>query len=227
MAAIAQETPQEHHGPVHHQFENIVQQNEAYAIGMWTFLVTEIMFFGALFLSYGLYRWRYPVDFSRVHEELNINLGAFNTTVLLVSSFSMALGVHFAQLKDRAKVLKALSVTIACAFTFLVVKYFEYGAKLEHHLFPGANFRPEAEHLHGGNPNVAQMFYSLYFAMTGLHGIHVLVGILVIGFLMLLWVKKNPLVTEDFMPTEMIGLYWHFVDLVWIFLFPLYYLIPK
>src|SRR5579871_5688740 len=144
MATITHEFEEEEHAHQHgalwHQFENIEQQNECYAVGMWSFLVTEVMFFGALFLTYCLFRWRYPVDFYLVHEELDWKLGAFNTTVLLFSSFTMALAVHFAQLKKRNPVLINLAITIACAFTFLGVKYIEYSAKFEHHLFPGQNF---------------------------------------------------------------------------------------
>ncbi len=228
-ATVSKDEPmmEEHHGLPYHQFEDIDQQNESYMVGMWTFLVTEVMFFGALFLVYCLFRWKYSADFTAAHHELNITMGAANTTVLLFSSFTMVMAVHFAQLKQKAKVLPFLGATIACAATFLVVKYFEYSQKFEHHLYPGQNFKPEAMHLHGANPNAAQLFYSMYFAMTGLHAIHIIAGILVIGALMLFWVKDNPLVTEDFMPTEMVGLYWHFVDLVWIFLFPLFYLIPS
>lgn len=217
---------EEHHGPLHHQFEDIDQQNETYAIGMWSFLVTEIMFFGALFLTYCLFRWKYPLDFYRAHEELDTFKGALNTGVLLFSSFTMVLGVHYAQLKNRTGVLRALGITIVCACVFLFVKYLEYSVKFEHHLFPGPNFNTQ-EHLHGANPNAAQLFYCMYFAMTGLHAVHIIVGILIIGALARLWYLRKPSVTEDFMATEMVGLYWHFVDLVWIFLFPLFYLIPK
>ncbi|MBS1717663.1 MAG: cytochrome c oxidase subunit 3 [Armatimonadetes bacterium] len=227
MASTAVDTHAHHHPGLHHQFEDIEQQNEAYLVGMWSFMVNEIMFFGGVFLVYCLYRWRYQDDFYAIHHELNWKMGAFNTTVLLFSSFSMVMAVHFATLKDRMKTLMNLALTCACAFTFLIVKYFEYGAKFEHKLFPGPNFRPELEHLNGANPNVAQLFMSLYFGITGLHALHIIIGILIIGILMGFWYKKNPLVTEDFLPTEMVGLYWHFVDLVWIFLFPLFYLIPR
>lgn len=237
MAATIPHDPhqEEHHGLPYHQFETIDQQNECYMVGMWTFLVTEVMFFGALFLIYCLFRWRYSADFYAAHEELNVTFGAINTTVLLFSSFTMVMAVHYAQLKQKMKVLPFLGITIACACVFLGIKYVEYSEKFAHHLVPGQNFLHPAmgetinpiEHLHGANPNAAQLFYSMYFAMTGLHAVHIVIGIIVIGVLALFWQKNNPLVTEDFMPTEMVGLYWHFVDLVWIFLFPLYYLIPK
>lgn len=225
MASLAH--GQEAHNPVHHQFEDFEQQTEAYIVGMWSFLVQEIMFFGGLFLVYVLYRSRYPMVWEQAHEELNVTLGAVNTCFLLFSSFTMVLAVHFAQKKNRMMVLANLGATIGCAFVFLGVKSIEYSEKFAHHLFPGAHFHPEPEHLHGANPNAAQLFYSLYFAMTGLHAIHIIIGILILGALAGFWWFRNPLVTEDYVPTELVGLYWHFVDIVWIFLFPLFYLIPK
>lgn len=217
------------HGPVngvYHQFEDIDQQNESYAVGMWSFLVTEVMMFGALFLVYTLYRWRYSETFYHAHHQIHVWPGAVNTVLLLISSFTMVLAVHFTQLKQTKKVLMNLGATIGCATAFLVVKIlFEYMPKIQHHLVPGANFHYGGGEMQGSK-NAAQLFFSLYFTMTGLHGIHVLVGILIIGTLALLHAKKHPAVVEDYMPTEMTALYWHFVDLVWIFLFPLYYLIP-
>lgn len=225
--SAAHDLAHEHHGPLHHQFEDLEQQDETYIIGMWTFLVTEVMFFGALFLTYCLFRWRYSLDFLAIHHELDWKLGAFNTLVLLFSSYTMVLAVHNAQKRERLKVMMWLAVTIGCAATFLVVKYFEYSAKFEHHLFPGPKFGTIPEHLNGANPNAAQLFFDMYFTMTGLHALHIIIGILLIGTLAAMWFRKNRLVTEDYVPTEMVGLYWHFVDLVWIFLFPLFYLIPN
>lgn len=237
MASVAQDHGHEV-GPVHvhHQFENIDQQNESYIVGMWCFLATEIMFFGALFLMYTIYRWSYQDDFYRAHLELSQVTGgvewpmwgAINTTLLLLSSFTMVMGVRAAQLRDKTNVMKYLSLTCLLAAGFLFVKlYCEWRVKFNHELYPGPGFHPLAEHLHGANPRSSEIFYSLYFGMTGLHGIHVAVGIIIIGVLMYLWHKGAKSVTEDFVPTEMIGLYWHFVDLVWIFLFPLFYLIPN
>ncbi len=214
-------------GPLHHQFEDIDQQNESYIVGMWTFLVTEVMFFGVLFLTYTLYRWAYPMDFYLSHEHLSIPMGAGNTVVLLISSFTMVMAVHFAQLKQRMWVLKMLVATIGLAGVFLVVKYFEYSSKFEQNLLPGPSFTMNPETLHGANLNHAQIFFGLYFAMTGLHAVHIIIGIGAMGVLGFLWQTKAKSVTEDFVPTEMVGLYWHFVDLVWIFLFPLMYLMPK
>ncbi len=245
--------------PLYHQFENRSQQSECYVVGMWTFLVTEIMFFGALFFAYTLYRWTYPDIFSQAHHHLDLGWGTLNTTVLLTSSLFMALSVHAAQVGNRRAQINWMAIVIVCAFGFLGVKYIEYNKKFEDHLFPGPGFHYEALSKSGkplpepqvmpltgaGEPNTtsradipgareagegdvqghAQMFFTLYFCMTGLHGIHVLVGIIVMGTLIVLLKMNHPLM-NDYMWTEMAGLYWHFVDIVWIFLFPLYYLIP-
>jgi cytochrome c oxidase subunit 3 len=233
---------------LHHQFENIDQQNEAYIVGMWCFLVTEIMFFGALFLMYVIYRWNYQTDFFLAHEELSQNReaafvgwvpgmfglerfpvwGALNTTILLFSSFTMVMGVRATQLRDEKWVNRYLGATILCAFAFLFIKFtFEWPHKFQEHLYPGTNFtKGGAEALHGASARSSEIFYSLYFGMTGLHAIHIIAGIGIIGALLVLWKRKANCVTHDYVPTEMVGLYWHFVDLVWIFLFPLFYLIP-
>jgi len=213
--------------PLHHQYEDIAQQNECYLVGMWSFLVTEVMFFGAFFLMYTVYRMYYQHDFYLAHEHLNIPLGATNTMVLLFSSFTMVMAVQGAQLHRPKQVLTMLGLTQLCAFTFLVIKYFEYAEKFKDHLVPGVNFVQDAAVLHGANLNHAQIYYGLYFGMTGLHAVHIIVGIAIIFTLMRMWWKGNKLVTNDYIPTELVGLYWHFVDLVWIFLFPLMYLLPK
>ena len=221
--AQVDEHPAHDEGPLHEQYEDIDQQNESYIVGMWAFLVTEVMFFGALFVTYVLYRWRYQPDFYTSHLETNTTLGAVNTTVLLCSSFTMALAVRASMLRNRRAVIAGLIPTLLGAVTFLVIKGFEYAEKFEKHHYPGTSFKPPPGTHRGGS----EMFFSMYFAMTGLHGIHVFIGIIAIGTLVYLWARKRPIITEDYVPTEMVGLYWHFVDLVWIFLFPLYYLIPK
>jgi cytochrome c oxidase subunit 3 len=204
------------------QFETPEQQTESYIVGMWTFLVTEIMFFGAVFAIYLVYRVANHETFYLAHLKLNVPMGFFNTLVLLTSSLTMALTVHFAQRGDSRKQLLFLLVTMALACTFLVVKGFEYHHKFVEGLVPGANFRFEpVEHL-----RVAQLFFSLYFAMTGLHALHVAIGVLVMAIMAVLIAIQHPSV-QDFVPVEMVGLYWHFVDIVWIFLFPLLYLIPR
>jgi cytochrome c oxidase subunit III len=235
-----------------HQFEDRAQQDESYIVGMWTFLVTEIMFFGALFLAYTTYRWLNPTVFIEAHKHLNVAMGTTNTVILLTSSLFMALAVYNAQKENKAGQLFWLFLTILCAFGFLIIKYFEYSEKIEHHLVPGPTFQYKDPGSHGESSNVAhaappagsgaaehasastqtkipphkaEMFFCLYFIMTGLHGIHVVIGILVMGILWVM-IKFNSLTTKYYMWVEMTGLYWHFVDIVWIFLFPLYYLIP-
>ena len=213
--------------PVKFQYEDIDQQNDTYVIGMWAFMVTEIMFFGGLFLIYTLYRVNYQGDWWKAHEHLDWRWGGLNTANLLFSSMCMALAVRAAQLHDRMKVLKLLSVVVLCGIGFMIIKYIEYSGKITDHLYPGPSFTTNPEILHGANLNHAQLFYGLYFGMTGLHGVHVIVGIILISMLMKFWYQKKKVVTEDYIPTELIGLYWHFVDIVWIFLYPLFYLMPQ
>jgi cytochrome c oxidase subunit 3 len=224
MAAHAHAHDDHDGDEVYFQYEDIGQQQESYVLGMWSFLVTEVMFFGALFFIYFLYRTRYGNDFQILSHHLRWDLGGINTMILLFSSFTMALAVHFAQVKKKGLQLTMLGVTMLCAFGFLGVKAIEYGEKFRDGLVPNNNFK---WHYHyEANPDVARMFYSLYFTMTGLHGVHVVIGIICIGSLMYLIARNKPVIT-DYIPTEMIGLYWHFVDLVWIFLYPFFYLIPK
>lgn len=205
-----------------HQFEDIRQQIEAYTVGMWVFLVTEVMFFGGLFAAYIVYRSQYLETFFEAHELLDKRWGAVNTVLLLTSSLTMALGVRSAMLGRWRHQIRWLLATILLALGFMVVKYIEYSSKWEHHLVPGANFQyPGA-----GNAGEAQLFFSLYFAMTGLHGLHVLIGIIVMSVLVYL-TYRNRAKVQDYIPTELTGLYWHFVDIVWIFLFPLLYLVGK
>ena len=211
------------HGMKAHQFEDLEQQNDTYTVGMWTFLVTEIMFFGALFLAYTIYRSKNPGVFHEISKEhLDVLKGGANTVVLLTSSLTMALCVYNAQKAHREKQLVFLALTTLLSFTFLVIKAFEWQQKFAEHHVPGPSF-------HYGDANFpdykAQMFFSLYFAMTGLHAVHVIIGILVMGVLFAMIYKRHPSV-QYYMPVEMAGLYWHFVDIVWIFLFPLFYLIP-
>jgi len=223
MATTATPHGAHHDDRVYHQFEDYEQQTDSYVIGMWCFVVQEIMFFGALFMAYTLYRWKYQDDFYQARQTLNILWGAVNTTVLLTSSFSMALAVHYAQQKKQALQQACLFFTLLCACAFLFVKlYFEWAEKFRLHHVMGPQFHWTGS----GSPAHIQLFFSLYFGMTGLHGVHVLAGIIVIGILMFMTHKNYPSV-RDYIPTELVGLYWHFVDIVWIFLFPLFYLMPK
>jgi cytochrome c oxidase subunit 3 len=223
--------PGHEYNPVHSQFRDFEQQTETYLVGMWAFIAQEIMFFGGLFLAYTIYRSRYTDTWWQAHTALNVPMGAANTMILLFSSFTMVMAVHYAQLKNKKNVLLYLGATMACGVCFLIIKFFEYKEKFEHMLVPGPYF--SVEHFmanpatRGINPNAAQIYFSLYFAMTGLHALHIIIGIIVIAVLARHWMKDDKQVTRDYIPTELVGLYWHFVDIVWIFLFPLFYLIPR
>jgi cytochrome c oxidase subunit 3 len=209
-----------HHPALAHHFDSLEQQQEASTLGMWVFLVTEVMFFGGLFMAYIVYRTWHPDAFAAGSSHLDIVLGGVNTVVLICSSLTMALAVHAAQTSWRRGQVVFLVLTMALGATFLVIKAFEYADKFEHHLVPGPSFEWPDETLKAP----VQMFYSLYFAMTGLHALH-----MVIGFGIMLWLlwhaNKGRFSAEYYSPVEVSGLYWHFVDIVWIFLFPLLYLI--
>lgn len=195
------------------------QQREAGTLGMWAFLITEILFFGGLFLAYMVYRTKYPAVFAQASQELNVVLGGVNTIVLLSSSLTVALAVRAAQEGKKKAIMGYLWFTMACGIAFLVIKSFEYYHKFEHHLIPGREF-----HFAGSVGDQAQLYFSLYFMMTGIHALHMIIGIGLLAVLM--WrVKQNHFNREYYGPIEIFGLYWHFVDIVWIFLYPLLYLI--
>jgi cytochrome c oxidase subunit 3 len=206
---------------VAHHFDDADQQHDASALGMWLFLVTEIMFFGGLFLAYVVYRTAYPAAFHGASHELDIGLGAFNTVVLLTSSLTMALSVHAAQVSRRGMLIVCLLLTIALGMTFLGVKAYEYWHKWHEHLIPGPHFA-----YHGPDPTNAQLFFSLYFAMTGLHALHMIIGVALLGVITVRG-AQGMFNRFYYTPVELSGLYWHFVDLVWIFLFPLLYLLGR
>lgn len=206
---------------VAHHFDDAEQQHDSATLGMWLFLVQEVMFFGGLFLAYIVYRTLYPEAFHDGSHELDIGLGAFNTLVLLTSSLTMALSVHAAQVSKRGMLVTNLILTQILGFIFLGVKVIEYAAKFEHHLVPGPHFA-----FHGAEAPNVQLFFSLYFAMTGLHALHMIIGA---GLLfVLIWRSWQGMFNKHYYtPVEMVGLYWHFVDLIWIFLFPLLYLLGR
>lgn len=210
-----------HGATVAHQFDDAAQQRTASTLGMWVFLVTEVMMFGGLFTAYALYRSMYPEAFAAASHHLDATLGAANTLVLLGSSLTMALAVHAAQHGRRAGTVLGLLATIALGSVFLGVKAYEYAHKFEENLVPGPYFQfagPEATH--------AELFFSLYFAMTGLHALHMVIGVAVLGTLA--WMAARKRFTADYhTPVEIGGLYWHFVDIVWIYLFPLLYLLGR
>ncbi len=197
------------------------QQRDASSFGMWVFLVTEILFFGGLFLAYTVYRSQYARAFAEASRHLDITLGTFNTAVLIVSSLTMALAVFSAATGRRRALLLFLIATMVLGGVFLGVKAVEYGHKFHDHLVPGAHFR-----FPGPYAQQAEIFYSLYFAMTGLHAAHMIVGIGILTVLVL-QARKDRYGPDYYTPVEVSGLYWHFVDIVWIFLFPLLYLIGR
>jgi cytochrome c oxidase subunit III len=210
------------HKALAHHFDNLEQQREAGSIGMWVFLVQEIMFFGGLFLAYAIFRAKFPEAFAAASNHLDIRLGAVNTVVLIVSSLTMALAVYFAQTGKRRPQVWFLVATLVLGATFLGIKAVEYAEKFRDNLFPGASF-----HWTGaGDPNQVQIFYWIYFAMTGLHALHMIIGIGILAYL-IFFAWRGRYTPEYHAPVELTGLYWHFVDIIWIFLFPLLYLLGR
>lgn len=211
----------ETHSALAHQFDDLDQQREASSLGMWVFLITEIMFFGGLFAGYTVYRHTYPQAFAEASHHLGVVLGAINTAVLICSSLTMALAVQYAQLGKRKALVTFLVLTIALGSVFLGIKVVEYSHKFHEHLVPGATFMFEGPHA-----AQAEIFFSFYFAMTGMHALHMIIGIAIISVLVFLsW--RGRFSPEYYFPIELTGLYWHFVDIVWIYLFPLLYLIGR
>ena len=211
----------DHHPALAHQFASLGQQQEASTLGMWVFLVTEVLFFGGLFAAYSIYRAWYPDAFAYASHELDITLGTINTTVLITSSLTMALAVHSAQLGDRTRLILFLVLTMVLGTVFLGIKGVEYYEKFAEHHVPGPSFQFEPEYFRH-----AQIFFSLYFVMTGLHALHMIIGLGIMTW-MLVWSWNGTINREYSSPIEISGLYWHFVDIVWIFLFPLLYLIGR
>ena len=209
------------HPALAHHFDSMAQQSEATTLGMWVFLVTEVLFFGGLFATYMIYRSWYPGAFAAASHELDVTLGTINTVVLITSSLTMALAVHAAQLGQRKALMMFLILTMILGAAFLGIKSVEYYHKFAEHHVPGPDFVFEQEHIRH-----AQIFFSLYFVMTGLHAIHMIIGIGIM-LVMLYWAWNGTITAEYASPIEISGLYWHFVDIVWIFLFPLLYLIGR
>ena len=217
MAGTA--TAEEKSTHLQHHFIDSDQQFDASKLGMWIFLVTEILFFGGLFAAYIVYRSWYPDLYIQASEELNTFWGAVNTAVLIGSSLTVAMAIRSAQLNQIKGLIYNLYITIGLAGVFMVIKYFEYTHKFHLGIFPGSYYTYD-----GIAHEKANIFFSIYYMMTGLHGVHVLVGI---GLMIWLVVKakKNVFHSGYYTPVEITGLYWHLVDIIWIFLFPLLYLI--
>lgn len=206
--------------PLHDHFERPQQQVDASKLGMWLFLATEVLIFGGLFVAYAVYHNLHPDLFKAAHHFLDVRMGAFNTVVLLFSSLTVVLAIHGAQQGKKQMVMLNLFITLICAGIFLVVKYVEYSHKFEAGLLPGYYFTNATI----PNPDQAHIFFGIYFLMTGLHGIHVVIGMIVLVWLM--WrTHKDEFNSQYYSPLELGGLYWHLVDIIWIFLFPLLYLI--
>ena len=211
-----------------HYFVSHEQQFDAAKLGMWLFLVTEVLLFSGMFVAYAVYRSWHPEVFLQASELLDWRLGALNTVVLLASSFTVALAIHFVQKGQNDKVIGFLILTLACAAVFMIVKYFEYEGKFSHGVFPGAGFEPhgmvDGKDYSKYDIPFAPQFFSIYFVMTGIHGVHVLVGMGLFGWLTTR-VARGHFSPQYYTPVELTGLYWHLVDIIWIFLFPLLYLI--
>jgi cytochrome c oxidase subunit III len=239
-------------GALYGQFNTLEQQKDTASLGMWIFLVTEVMFFGGIMLAYTINRHTYFHAFAMGSNTLSLKLGGINTVVLLASSFTMAMAVWSSQVGRQKLIPMFLTLTIILGFVFFGIKYVEYAQKFHHHLVPGRNFdiaycvdnpskcedvdpeeldveRQEIAAARAADPDLnshAQLYYSAYFGMTGLHALH-----MVIGAGLLLWLLRNSLAgayTPTWnTPVDIVGLYWHFVDIVWIYLFPLLYLIDR
>lgn len=222
---------EEHHPELLHHFADPEQQRNAASLGMWVFLATEIMFFGGMFCAYLVYRHWYFGDFGAASKSIDATLGATNTAVLICSSLTVVLAVWAAQTARRGLLLIMLALTMLFGITFLGIKSKEYYDKFEEHHVPGATF--SFEHVpvpnHPGefaNPRHAEIFFSLYFVMTGIHALHMIIGLgIFIWLFAMAW--KGRFTPEYNTPVEIGGLYWHFVDIIWIYLFPLLYLIDR
>ena len=201
-----------------HHFESLEQQEESANLGMWLFLITEVMFFGGLFAVYATYYFWYPHVYEHASLKMNLWLGGINTVVLLTSSFTMVLAVHYTREGNKRKMIALLTATLALAACFLVIKGVEYYQKYDHGLFLGKYFLYE-----GSDAREMHLFMCLYYFMTGLHAFHIILGMGVMTWLLILAVQGK-IGAHRYLPVDMTGLYWHFVDLVWVFLFPLLYL---
>jgi cytochrome c oxidase subunit 3 len=202
-----------------HHFSDAEQQRESAKLGMWIFLVTEILLFGGLFVFYAVYRAWHPDVFYNAHRFLNVWLGAFNTLALISSSVTVALAIRSIQQDKRRQTMMLLATTLVLAAVFLVIKYFEYSHKIHLGQLPGKYYTFTG--VAGANPHI---FFSVYFMITGLHGLHVIAGMLAIGWV-LIRTNRGHFSSQYYTPVENVGLYWHLVDMIWIYVFPLLYLV--
>ncbi|MEA3460405.1 MAG: cytochrome c oxidase subunit 3 family protein [Bacteroidota bacterium] len=193
------------------------RDDEGSKLGIWLFIFTELLFFGGLFVTYAVYRHGNTQAFHLAAEQLDVTIGTINTVILLISSMTIAMATTAIQKKDKRTTLLLIWITLLLALVFLVNKYFEWTAKFDHGIWPGS---PLLEELGRGDT----LFFGLYFFMTGLHALHIIIGMVLIAVI-LVRVRKNKITFDNFQLLENGGLYWHLVDLIWIFLFPLFYLI--
>jgi len=221
MSTVTPSAPaeQEHSKFLQHHFREMSQQFDASKIGMWLFLVTEVLLFGGLFVGYGIMHAKHPEAFMAAHHHLDKVMGAVNTIVLLFSSFTMVMAVWAAQTNRRKLTILFLVLTLLCACAFMGIKYVEYSHKFHDGLLPGKYYTHQGDKVPG-----QFMFFSFYFMMTGLHGIHVLIGMAAILWILFRTIRGD-FSSEYYGPVDLTGLYWHLVDLIWIYLFPLMYLI--
>lgn len=224
-----------HHPRLAHHFDSMEVQQNAAKLGMWLFLTTEVLLFSGLFVAYAVFRALHPDMFRSVSHLLDMKMGAINTGVLLFSSLTMALAVRAAQLGQKKWLSINLLLTLACGFGFLTIKYFEYHHKIEYGLTPGNWFNPNMADHHvsdfllansGQTLDNVRSFFGIYYCMTGLHGLHVIIGM---GCIFWIWTRamRNQFDPDYYYPVEIVGLYWHLVDLIWIYLFPLLYLVDR
>lgn len=204
-----------------HHFDSAEHEYESDKLGIWLFMVTEILMFGGLFVAYIIFHQIYPEMFAEGAKQLSWKMGFFNTLVLIGSSLTMALGIYYNQINQSNKAFWNLIATLALGFVFLTVKYFEYTSKFHHGFLPGKFL--DVETVHATSQNLG-MYFGLYFCMTGLHGLHVIIGMVLIGWLAYR-TRRGDFNSEYYTPVEGVGIFWHIVDLIWIFLFPLLYLV--
>jgi cytochrome c oxidase subunit 3 len=235
------EAHHEHPPYQRHHFESVEQQFDTTNFAMWLFLLTEVMFFGGLFTAYLILRnWYYPAFVAGSHQ-LNIGWGTANTAVLITSSFTMAMGVWNAEMKRKSGLLLCLWLTFILGLGFLGIKSIEYHEKWEKYHIPGIRYSVKSFVNPASDPDIAQygdkplapdmaakteLYFFLYFAMTGMHALHMIIGIAILGY-MIYRAKNDAYTTGHVTFVENFGLYWHFVDIIWIFLFPLLYLISR
>ena len=208
-------------GEFAHHFDGAEHEYETSKHGVWTFLLTEILMFGGLFVAYAVFYNLHPEVWEAGSRLLDWKMGAINTVVLLISSFTMALGIHYCKTDERQKAVMSLAITILCGCGFMIIKYMEYTHKIHEGMLPGKMFTYS-----GAEVENMGWFFSVYFCMTGLHGVHVLIGMGLIAWV-LIRAQRGEFGPKYYTPVEGVGLFWHLVDLIWIYLFPLLYLLGR